>query len=413
MLPALTLASYPAGVAMRLTRSAMIEILERRHIAAARALGLPSGRILFGHALPNAMGPALTVIGLSFAYALTGAVLVEIIFAWPGLGRYVSEAILAKDFPVIAAVTMVVTVCYVIDEPDHRHRAGAGRPAGGADMRRLVHRLGWPGTIALACVLGFIAVGILAPWIAPYPAQGAGAPNVAAKLTGPSADYWLGTDHLGPRHPQPADLRHADIAVERDADRGLLAADRPAGGIGRGLFRRLGGRGADADDRCLPGLPGACCLAVLMAAALGPGFLNSIIAVSVTWWPWYARLARAEGLVLRGQPYVEAAQLAGVSHPRIILRHILPATARPLTVQAALDVGPALLTAAALSFLGLGVLPPTADWGQMVDAGRKFFPDRWWYSAMPGVTIFIVALAFSVLGDALRDRRKGAARAPA
>jgi peptide/nickel transport system permease protein len=148
-----------------------------------------------------------------------------------------------------------------------------------------------------------------------------------------------------------------------------------------------------------------------MAAALGPGFLNSIIAVAVTWWPWYARLARAEVLVLRGQPYVEAARLAGVSHPRIILRHILPATGRPLTVQAALDVGPALLTAAALSFLGLGVLPPTADWGQMVDAGRKFFPARWWYSAMPGLTIFIVALAFSVLGDALRERKGGAARA--
>ncbi|WP_113132393.1 ABC transporter permease [Hyphomicrobiales bacterium] len=114
ILPALTLASYPAGVAMRLTRSAMIEILERRHIVAARALGLSESRILFGHALPNAMGPALTVIGLSFAYALTGAVLVEIIFAWPGLGRYVSEAILAKDFPVIAAVTMVVTICYVV-----------------------------------------------------------------------------------------------------------------------------------------------------------------------------------------------------------------------------------------------------------------------------------------------------------
>ncbi|MDQ2065889.1 ABC transporter permease [Xinfangfangia sp. CPCC 101601] len=114
ILPALTLASYPAGVAMRLTRSAMIEILQRRHITAARALGLSQRRILFGHALPNAMGPALTVIGLSFAFALTGAVLVEIIFAWPGLGRYVSEAILAKDFPVIAAVTMVVTICYVV-----------------------------------------------------------------------------------------------------------------------------------------------------------------------------------------------------------------------------------------------------------------------------------------------------------
>jgi peptide/nickel transport system permease protein len=114
ILPALTLAAYPAGIAMRLTRSAMIEILERRHIIAARALGLSEPRILFGHALPNAVGPGLTVIGLSFAYALTGAVLVEIIFAWPGLGRYVSEAILSKDFPVIAATTLVVTLCYVL-----------------------------------------------------------------------------------------------------------------------------------------------------------------------------------------------------------------------------------------------------------------------------------------------------------
>lgn len=114
ILPALTLAAYPAGIAMRLTRSAMIEILERRHITAARALGLSEPRILFGHALPNAVGPGLTVIGLSFAYALTGAVLVEIIFAWPGLGRYVSEAILSKDFPVIAAATLVVTLCYVL-----------------------------------------------------------------------------------------------------------------------------------------------------------------------------------------------------------------------------------------------------------------------------------------------------------
>ena len=99
---------------MRLTRSAMIDILSRRHITAARALGLPERRILYGHALRNAVGPALTMIGLSFAFALTGSVLVEIIFAWPGLGRYVSDSILSKDFPVIAAATLVVTVCYVL-----------------------------------------------------------------------------------------------------------------------------------------------------------------------------------------------------------------------------------------------------------------------------------------------------------
>jgi len=114
ILPALTLAAYPAGVAMRLTRSSMIEILARKHITAARALGLSNTRILFGHALPNAMAPALTIVGLSFAFALTGAVLVEMIFAWPGLGRYLFEAVLSKDFPVIAATAFVVSICYVL-----------------------------------------------------------------------------------------------------------------------------------------------------------------------------------------------------------------------------------------------------------------------------------------------------------
>ena len=279
-------------------------------------------------------------------------------------------------------------------------------------MTKLVHRLGLPGTIALAVIVLFVLVAILAPWIAPYPLQGAGAPNVIAKLQPPSASYWLGTDHLGRDilsriiYGARVSLANGLLIVAFSLLIGLpvgLAAGYFGGWIDEALMR-----GTDV-FLAFPAL----LLAVLMAAALGPGFLNSVIAVAVTWWPWYARLARAEVLVLRGQPYVEAARLAGVSHPRIILRHILPATGRPLTVQAALDVGPALLTAAALSFLGLGILPPTADWGQMVDAGRKFFPARWWYSAMPGMTIFIIALAFSVLGDALRDRKGGTARASA
>lgn len=279
-------------------------------------------------------------------------------------------------------------------------------------MSRLVHRLGWPGTVALGVVVLFVLVAVFAPWVAPYPGQGAGAPNVAAKLMPPSADYWLGTDHLGRDvlsrviYGTRVSLTNGVLIVLFSLLIGLpvgLAAGYFGGWVDEALMR-----GTDV-FLAFPAL----LLAVLMAAALGPGFLNSIIAVAVTWWPWYARLARAEVLVLRGQPYVEAARLAGVSHPRIIMRHILPATARPLTVQAALDVGPALLTAAALSFLGLGILPPMADWGQMVDAGRKFFPARWWYSAVPGLTIFLVALAFSILGDALRDRKEGSRHGPA
>ncbi|MGN7736234.1 ABC transporter permease [Ensifer sp. 22564] len=279
-------------------------------------------------------------------------------------------------------------------------------------MKKLLQRLGWPGTLALAIVLLFVLVALFAPWIAPYPVQGAGGPNVVAKLSPPSAEYWLGTDHLGRdilsriAYGTRVSLTNGMLIVAFSLLIGLpigLAAGYFGGWVDEALMR-----GTDV-FLAFPAL----LLAVLMAAALGPGFLNSVIAVAVTWWPWYARLARSEVLVLRGQPYVEAAQLSGVSHWRIILRHILPATGRPLTVQAALDVGPALLTAAALSFLGLGVLPPTADWGQMVDAGRKFFPARWWYSAMPGLTIFVIALAFSVLGDALRERKGGTARASA
>jgi len=273
-------------------------------------------------------------------------------------------------------------------------------------MTRLASLLGPRGSLALAVILAFAALALFAPLLAPWPAQGLGDPNVIDKLKPPSAAHWLGTDHLG-RDMLSRVIYGTRVSMTSGI---LIVAFSLLIGLPVGVLAGYFGGWADealmrTTDVFLA-FP-ALLLAVLMAAALGPGLLNSIIAVSVTWWPWYARMARAEVLVLRGQPYVESARLMGVSHPRILIRHILPGAARPLLVQAALDVGPALLTAAALSFLGLGVLPPTADWGQMVDGGRKFFPDRWWVSAAPGLAIFVLALAFSVLGDALRDGAEG------
>ncbi len=269
-----------------------------------------------------------------------------------------------------------------------------------------LRRLGFGGGAGLALILTFALLAVAAPWLAPFPGQGLGDPNVIAKLKPPSTEFWLGTDHLGrdvlsrvifgTRVSMSAGLLIVAVSLLLGLPVGLLAGYF-GGWVDEALMR--------VTDIFLA-FP-ALLLAVLMAAALGPGLFNSIVAVSVTWWPWYARMARAEVLVLRGQPYVEAARLMGVSHPRILIRHILPGAARPLLVQAALDFGPALLTASALSFLGLGVLPPTADWGKMVDEGRKFFPDRWWVSTAPGVAIFFLALAFSVLGDALRGREGG------
>jgi peptide/nickel transport system permease protein len=273
-------------------------------------------------------------------------------------------------------------------------------------MRSLHHRLGWIGAVSLALILIAFGMALLAPWTAPFPEQGAGAPSIATKFLPPSADHLLGTDHLG-RDMLSRVIYGARVSLTSGL---LIVAFSLLIGLPVGVLAGYFGGWLDEGLMRITDVflafP-ALLLAVLMAAALGPGLLNSIVAVAVTWWPWYARMARAEVLALRGQPYVEAAQLMGVGHPRIILRHILPAAVRPLSVQAALDVGPALLTASALSFLGLGVLPPTADWGQMVDAGRKFFPERWWYSATPGIAVFLLALAFSIFGDALRDRAGG------
>ena len=279
-------------------------------------------------------------------------------------------------------------------------------------MKALFNRLGPAGAASLAIILLFVLVAILAPLASPYPGQGAGAPNIAAKFHAPSPEFWLGTDHLG-RDVLSRLIYGARVSLTTGfLIVGLSLLIGLPVGLASGYF---GGWADEALMRVTDiflAFP-ALLLAVLLAAALGAGMLNCIIAVAVTWWPWYARMARAEVLVLRGQPYVEAAKLMGVSHARIIARHILPGALRPLGVQAALDVGPALLTASALSFLGLGILPPTADWGQMVNAGRGFFPDRWWYSAAPGLAIFIVALAFSVLGDALRDKNRGPRHADA
>jgi peptide/nickel transport system permease protein len=144
-------------------------------------------------------------------------------------------------------------------------------------------------------------------------------------------------------------------------------------------------------------------LAIFIASALGASLTNAALAIAFTWWPWYTRIVRAQVVALRDRPFVEAARVMGVNDLVIIGRHILPNTLSPVIVQATLDLGSAILTGAALSFLGLGVQPPTADWGQMVSNGRLYFPERWWYVTFPGLAIFLSTLAFNLLGDSVQD----------
>jgi peptide/nickel transport system permease protein len=144
-------------------------------------------------------------------------------------------------------------------------------------------------------------------------------------------------------------------------------------------------------------------LAIAIAAALGASFTNAMIAIAVTWWPWYARLVRAQTLSVRERHFVEAARSIGVSNLSIISRHVLPNVLAPVLVQATMDIGSAILTGAAISFIGLGVQPPTPDWGNMISIGRIYFIERPWFAGSAGAAIFLVTLAFNLLGDAFRD----------
>jgi len=144
-------------------------------------------------------------------------------------------------------------------------------------------------------------------------------------------------------------------------------------------------------------------LALAFVAALGPGIENAILAIALTSWPPYARVARAETLTVRNAAYMAAAKLQGISSTRQIVGHIAPMCIPSLIVRVTLDMAGIILTAAGLGFLGLGAQPPMPEWGAMIASGRQFLLDQWWVATMPGIAIFIVSLGFNLFGDGLRD----------
>ena len=144
-------------------------------------------------------------------------------------------------------------------------------------------------------------------------------------------------------------------------------------------------------------------LALALAAALGPGLENAVIAIAATSWPAYARVARAETLRLGAADFIAAARLSGASPPRILFRHVMPLCLDSLAVRVSLDMAGIVLTAAGLGFLGLGARPPAAEWGAMIAEGRAYLFDEWWLAAAPGAAILVVGLGFNLLGDGLRD----------
>ena len=144
-------------------------------------------------------------------------------------------------------------------------------------------------------------------------------------------------------------------------------------------------------------------LALAFVAALGAGIENAVLAISLTAWPPYARIARAETLTIRSSDYISAIKLQGAGPLRIITKHIWPLCISSLIVRVTLDMAGIILAAAGLGFLGLGAQPPSPEWGAMISEGRRFILDHWWVATVPGLAIFTVSLAFNLLGDGLRD----------
>jgi peptide/nickel transport system permease protein len=253
--------------------------------------------------------------------------------------------------------------------------------------------------VGAAIIVGLLLVAAFAPWLAPYtPFEG----DLAARLQPPSGAHWMGTDELG-RDILSRVIYGARITLFIVLLVALISA--PLGLIVGAVAGYFGGW----VDRVMMGITDIflsmprLILALAFVAALGPGIENAVIAIAITAWPVYARIARAETLTFRNAEFIQAVRMQGAGNVRIIGRHILPLCMSSTIVRVTLDMAGIILTAAGLGFLGLGAQPPLPEWGAMISRGRAFILDQWWVATMPGFAIVIVSLGFCLFGDGLRD----------
>ena len=282
------------------------------------------------------------------------------------------------------------------DRPQSRMQARLGR-AYMTWQRFSANKLAMVG---LGIIIALLLVAVFADVLAPH------SPTVGdlrnARLLPPGPEYWLGTDDQG------RDILSRLIYGSRLTLYVVLLVAIIAAPIGL-LVGTVSGYAGGWLDAVLMRITDIflafpkLILALAFVAALGPGIENAVIAIAITSWPPYARIARAETMTVRNSDYISAVRLMGASPVRIILRHVMPLCVSSLIVRVTLDMAGIILTAAGLGFLGLGAQPPLPEWGAMIASGRRFILDQWWVAAAPGIAILIVSLGFNLLGDGLRD----------
>jgi peptide/nickel transport system permease protein len=254
----------------------------------------------------------------------------------------------------------------------------------------------------LVIVALFALVAAIGPWIVPYPEDARGAVHLDRKLQAPSAAHWFGTDEVG-NDVYTRVVLGARVSLQIGL---IITAVAALIGVPLGVVAgQAGGRLGEVIMRVTDvflSVP-ALVLALAVVGALGPGIVNAMIALSLVWWPGYVRLVQAKTLALAQETFVEAARAGGAGRLRIVLVHLLPNCVSPIVVKASMDMGAAILAAASLGFIGLGAQPPYPEWGAMISHGRNYLPTWWWYSAFPGLAIYLTVLGFNLMGDGLRD----------
>jgi peptide/nickel transport system permease protein len=253
--------------------------------------------------------------------------------------------------------------------------------------------------IGLLIIVGLVAIATLAPWITTSNGLEL---HLADRLKPPSSEHWFGTDELG-RDILDRIIWGSRITLYIVALVSIIVVP-----IGLLIGTVAGYMGGWVDTVLMrltdiflafPRL----ILAMALVAVLGRGLENAVLAIALTTWSPFARIARAEALTIRNSEFILAAQMQGISTIGILVRHVTPLCMSSVTVRLTLDMAGIILTAAGLGFLGLGAQPPTPEWGAMISLGRQYLIDQWWVPTIPGIAILVVSLGFNLLGDGLRD----------
>ncbi len=285
--------------------------------------------------------------------------------------------------------------------PSHQEIDGEGIIPAAPRLRLLLHVIRRNPTRMIGAAVALVAIlmAFFGELVAPYSAV---VPNYSAILTAPSLSHLFGTDQTG-RDIFSRVLSGAHISLEIAAAVVFIGAV-----VGTAIGLMAGYMGGLIDEILMRvtdvflAFP-ALVLAMAVTATLGISLTNTVLALAVVWWPWYARLIRGQVLSLREREYIEAAKVVGVSHVRIMYRHLLPNTFTPLIVQMSLDLGFAVLFVSSLSFIGLGAQPPTPEWGAMIADAQSYVRSAWWVAAFPGFAITLTVVGFNMLADILQE----------